>query len=135
MPKKYYSDDNGETTTHRNKPFSFNLDEGYDYRRCGLLPTVGYYLLHLLGIILFYPVFYLLFGFRISGRENARAVHGKGVVTICNHVHALDCVMISMGIGLRRTHYISLASNFCIPVVGHLVRLMGGVPISGAPIS
>ena len=133
MSKRHYSDNNGENVLHMYTPFSLDLGEGYDYQARGWRPTAIYYFLHVLAATLLDPVLRIALGFRIVGRKNARALRGHGVVTVSNHVHPLDCVMLSLGIGLRRIYYVSLASNFCIPVVRHLVRGLGGVPLSGEP--
>ena len=70
-----------------------------------------------------------MFGLEITGQENLNGITG-GAVTICNHVHILDCSMVAGAWENRRRPYFpTLKSNFEIPGIRHLVRLLGGVPI------
>lgn len=130
--KKHYSDYNGENVVHMPTPFAFGIGPDYDYLRRGPLGTFFYYLIHSLAIILLWPYFLLVNGFRVRGLANARAMRGRGVVAICNHAHLMDSPMASCALGLRRTYAVTIASNFCIPVVRHLVRALGGVPLDGS---
>ena len=75
-----------------------------------------------------WPVLRLAFGFRILGKENAKAVPG-GVVTVCNHIHLLDCVMVYMAFPRRRMWALSLPGNLRLPAAGAIVRTMGGLAV------
>lgn len=75
-----------------------------------------------------WPVLRLAFGLRISGRENARAVSG-GAVTVCNHIHILDCVMVYMAFPQRRMWALTLPDNLRLPAAGAIVRTMGGLAV------
>ncbi len=74
------------------------------------------------------PVLRLCYGFRIQGAENAEAVSG-GAVTVCNHVHTLDCVMLSLAFPGRRLWCLSLPDNLTLPVAGVIVRNMGAIAV------
>lgn len=75
-----------------------------------------------------WPVLRLAFGLRILGRENAEAVPG-GAVTVCNHIHILDCVMVYMTFPRRRMWALSLPDNLRLPAAGAIVRTMGGLAV------
>lgn len=77
---------------------------------------------------LFWPYFRLAYRFRVYGRENLAALSG-GAVTVSNHVSAIDCVMLASAVWPRDLWYLSLKSNFEIPVIRHLVRALGALPI------
>ena len=66
----------------------------------------------------------LFFGLKIIGKKNLRYLKG---VTVTNHVHFLDSPMVAC------TLFPTLKSNFEIPVVRWLVRMLGGVPIPESP--
>lgn len=53
----------------------------------------------------------------------------KGMVVTCNHVHWLDCTMMAELLWPRRAYFITLQSNLELPLIRHLVRLLGGIPI------
>ena len=67
-------------------------------------------------------------GFRVEGRENLRYLKG-GAVTVGNHVHPMDCTMYKSVLRGRKTWFICLKENFEIPVVGHIVKALGAVPV------
>ena len=75
---------------------------------------------------IFPPILRMVYGFRIRGEEN---IPKEGAVSICNHMHCLDCVMLSCAFGKRRAAFLSLRSNLEIPAVGSLIALLGAVPI------
>lgn len=81
---------------------------------------------------IFPPILRLVFGFRVEGREHLAALSG-GAVSVCNHVHALDCVMLGCACPHRPVRYLSLRSNFEIPVIGRLIRWLGAVPVPETP--
>jgi 1-acyl-sn-glycerol-3-phosphate acyltransferase len=133
LASRHYSDIGNGNVIHMHTPFALDINEKYDYRRRGLLPTVWFYIFHSFVIIILYPVFLLLFGFRIKGLRNMRGARRGGFVAVSNHVHVLDSPMFSCAVGFRRTYYVTLASNFCIPVVRHIIRWLGAVPLSDSP--
>lgn len=75
---------------------------------------------------LFPPVFRLLYGFRVVGRI-PEEVMKKGCVTVCNHIHTLDCVMLACALRNHTMQFLSLPENLKMPVAGPIVRLMGGI--------
>lgn len=83
-----------------------------------------------IGVIL-WPVLRLYFGFRIRGRENAADISG-GAVTVCNHIHHLDCVMLQTAFPRRRVWTLSLPENLLLPAAGAIVRTMGGLAVPGS---
>lgn len=130
--KKHYDDRGGENVVHMPTPFAFGIGEDYDYLRRSPASKFLYYLIHSLATTILWPYFKLVSGFRIVGKENVRQVRGRGVVVVCNHVHTMDSPMASSALGFRRLYAVTIASNFCIPVVRHLVRALGGVPLDGS---
>ena len=51
----------------------------------------------------------------------------NGCISVCNHVHKLDCVMLACVFQDYTMQFLSLESNLHIPVAGAIVRLMGGI--------
>lgn len=72
----------------------------------------------------------LMFGLTVSGEDNLADVSG-GMVTICNHVHTLDCTMVAGVCRQHRMYFLTLDENLKMPFVGHLVDDLGGIPIPG----
>lgn len=110
-------------------PFKLSLQKGYHFVPRGILVQLGYILMKTLVILVFRPFNWLFFGTRIRGRENLDAVRGCGAVTVCNHIHPLDCTMVACAARTRKQYFLTIQSNMEIPLVRHLVRILGGVPI------
>ena len=70
----------------------------------------------------------MLFGFEVEGIDNLRKVSG-GKVTISNHIHPMDCTMNGIINFLERTYFPTLATNFQIPFIRHLIRILYAIQI------
>lgn len=118
---------------HMWQPFSFRVGPAYDYCRNRWWKRLGDGLFRgiVQGILWAYNG--LALGFRVTGRAHLREVKGRGAVTVCNHVHPMDCTMVDLAVFPRRIHYMTLDTNFRIPVVRHLIRWLGAVPLSQSP--
>jgi 1-acyl-sn-glycerol-3-phosphate acyltransferase len=87
-------------------------------------------LLCLLGIV-YRPVLFLLTGFRVRGRKNAKGV--KGAISVSNHVHVLDGVMMHAVRALPWKMYHTGASfNMKKGWRGEAMKLMGYLPFSSS---
>ena len=75
---------------------------------------------------LFPPIFRMLYGWRVVGRI-PEEVMKRGCVTVCNHIHTLDCVMLACAFRNHTMQFLSLRENLHMPVAGALVRLLGGI--------
>lgn len=117
---------------HMWEPLSFRVDDDYDYRRQGFFCRLGTGLLRLAVFLLLSVWNYFAYGMVIEGRKNLKALDG-GAVTVCNHIHPMDCTMIDLAVFPRPIHYVTLDTNFRIPAVRHLIRWLGGVPLSHSP--
>ena len=68
------------------------------------------------------------FGLRVSGRHNLSNIAG-GAITVCNHVHMMDCSMVACQIKGRSLMFTTLPENLETPFLGTLVRCLGGFPV------
>ena len=114
-------------------PCKFTIDQDYDYLRDSAFHTAVHKTVRAAahGILNLYNR--LAFGLRVCGKENIAALKESGAVTVCNHVHMMDCTMLDCAFRQKRVYYATLQSNFKIPVVRRLIRVLGGVPISADP--
>lgn len=119
-----------EHRLHLWEPLEFEANKEYEYipksKLFQMCSNILYY-----GIA--YPVLSLVnkfvLGLEIEGKENLEKVKDIGVITISNHVHILDCTMIGITNIPRKVYFASLESNFKIPVVNILIRLLNTIPI------
>lgn len=118
-----------EHVLHMWTPLSFQTPQGYDYLRTGKLRTFCHYLVRGIAALLLYPFNTLWFGLRIRGRKHLKALGGTGFVSASNHVHPMDCTFVNLALFPKRLYYMTLASNFKIPLVRWLIRILGAIPI------
>lgn len=109
-------------------PIPFRISEKYKFFPGSLLFKAAGGLLKTAVVILITFLGRAVWGLKIEGRKNFRKMKG-GMVTVCNHVHMLDCVFLASALRERHICFPTLQSNFQIPVIRHIIRLLGAVPI------
>lgn len=118
---------------HMPTPYPYRVDERYRFVNRNIFFRLGSALLfYVIAVPLLDIVSRLFFGLKITGKKNMRYLKG-GAVTVTNHVHMLDSPMVACTLFPRKPFFATLKSNFEIPVVRRLVRLLGGVPIPESP--
>ena len=109
-------------------PFHLTVDGDYEFVREGAARDSARRGLVAVVRLLFHPFFRNLYYFRVEGAEILDALEGVAV-TVCNHVSSIDCVMLASAFWPRSTWFLTLKSNFEIPVIRHLIRALGAIPI------
>lgn len=87
--------------------------------------NIFYYLIAVPIVFLIDKIF---LDYKVIGRENIKKVPG-GKITISNHMHYLDCTMNGLANFPDYSYFVTLDSNFKIPVVGPLIKLLRAIPI------
>lgn len=118
-----------EHVLHMWTPLPFDTPKGYDYLMKGRFHTFCYFLIRGLVAVLLCPFNKLWYGLKICGRNNLKALRGTGFVSVSNHVHPMDCTFVNLALFPRRLYYMTLASNFKIPLIRRIIRILGAVPI------
>ena len=76
---------------------------------------------------IFSPLVYLLFFVKVVGREN---LPSTGAVIVCsNHISDIDPIILGLAIN-RRLNFMAKIELFRIPVLKHIVRLLGAFPVN-----
>ena len=122
-----------EHILHFRQTCPFVISPDYDYLHDRWWQTAISLLVRIVIVPLLFLFHYIAFGFRIYGCQNLKMLRKRGAVTICNHIHPIDCTMIYVALRHLRGYFVTLDTNFKIPVARHLIRLLGGVPISKNP--
>lgn len=118
---------------HMPTPLSYKVDEYFRFvNRNIFFRTCSSVIFYVIGMPVLTVASRLFLGLRIKGQQNLRYLKG-GAVTVTNHVHVLDSPMIACSLFPRKPLFASLKSNFEIPFIRWLVRLLGGVPIPESP--
>jgi 1-acyl-sn-glycerol-3-phosphate acyltransferase len=84
-----------------------------------------------------YPIMVALYGFRISGRDTLRdagilpwqGIKSPPHILVSNHTLPLDPLLHALSILPRFTYFTLLEETVLTPVLGTLVRLLGGIPV------
>jgi len=96
---------------------------GYASRLYRMLSTFFYYGV---AVPLLFVWTRVVLGVRSEGKS--RLPRG-GALTVCNHVHLLDSVLVALAMFPRRVVFTAAAFNLTNPWYGGLVRLLGGVAV------
>lgn len=118
---------------HMWEPLSFNVSDSYDYGRNGVVERLQNVLLRSVASLILSVFDYFAFGYTVDGRENLDNLGSEGAISICNHIHPMDCTMVDMALYKRRMYYMTIEANFKIPAVRHIIRWLGAVPITKSP--
>jgi 1-acyl-sn-glycerol-3-phosphate acyltransferase len=76
-----------------------------------------------------WPVVMVCYKYRIRGRENLAALRGRPAIFVGNHSVPLDCLIQGLALLPRFTYFTVIEETIMTPVLGTLVRLLGGIPI------
>jgi 1-acyl-sn-glycerol-3-phosphate acyltransferase len=66
----------------------------------------------------------------VRGGRHLRGL--KGALTVCNHVHLLDCALVGLALFPRKLVFPTLPENLQLLWPGIMVRLLGGVAVPGS---
>ena len=110
------------------QPCKFEIDDNFTFVNDNFIFNTCSNMLYVIAypILLFITKFF--FGFKIEGKENVENIT-TGKVTVSNHVHPLDCTMVGLANVPQKTFYTSLETNFKIPIVRKIIKLLNTVPI------
>lgn len=117
-----------EQVFHMWEPLKFEIKDDYKYIIDNKILNCFSDLLFIIITPILWILNRVLFGFDVEGVDNLRKVSG-GKVTISNHVHPMDCTMNGLINFPERTYFPTLATNFKIPFIRHLIRVLYAIPI------
>ena len=110
------------------QPCKFEIDENFNFVNDSFLFNTFSNLLYMIAYPLLHFITKFFYGFKIEGKENIENIT-TGKVTVSNHVHPLDCTMVGLANAPKKTFYTSLETNFKIPIVRRIIKLLNTVPI------
>ena len=110
------------------QPCKFEIDENFNFVNNSFLFNTFSNLLYMIAYPLLHFITKFFYGFKIEGKENIENIT-TGKVTVSNHVHPLDCTMVGLANAPKKTFYTSLETNFKIPIVRRIIKLLNTVPI------
>lgn len=96
-------------------PIKINDDYGFIPKNL-FIDFITDILIRPIALILYF-IAKIFLGFKITGKENL--IKNRGVVTVSNHIHYIDCVLIGLITFPRKTYFPTLEENFKIPFIRH----------------
>ena len=78
---------------------------------------------------IFHLVFRPFFGLKIENKKVIRSLRRQGFVLVCNHVHAMDSVMVATAATPRQPFFTSQEETFYITGMRTLLRVLNCIPI------
>jgi 1-acyl-sn-glycerol-3-phosphate acyltransferase len=97
------------------------------YHKCLLNRVLQRAFSTLIVVPLFFLWTRLILGVRVKGSHNLYRV--RGALTVCNHVHVFDSVLVGIAAFPRKPIYPTIDVNLDTLFPGVLVHSLGGVPI------
>ncbi len=109
------------------------LDEEYNFFPKFFITKILYAIIWYFLVYLIAPIItFLLYNVRIKGRRNLKHLKG-GAISISNHCLDFDSVFVAQCLAPRKVYYTTLESNMRMPIVGHIIKALGGIPICSRP--
>ncbi|MGI6152790.1 MAG: lysophospholipid acyltransferase family protein [Christensenellaceae bacterium] len=111
------------------KPWRLRFNDNYRYvsKNPGL--AFLYYFAVFVGMPFVYLYYKVKYDFRVIDKKNVKALKKRSAVTVANHVHDVDAMMLSYVFYPSFPYFIARRHNFEAFVLGGLVRVLRGVPL------
>ena len=109
-------------------PLYIEIDEDYDYIKEETMFKIASTLLYIIVWPILVVYNKIMYNFKIYGRKNLTKIK-TGKITVSNHVHPMDCTMNAIANTPKSLYFVSIKSNFEIPVIRHIIRLLHAFPI------
>ena len=107
------------------------VDENYPYLDKSFNYLFMRYLMHLGIFVLVFPLIFFRFGLKIEGKsvlKKHRKLLKNGAMTVSNHVHRWDFLMVLQALRYRLMYFPAWKENLSGPDMD-LIRLAGGIPV------
>lgn len=110
---------------------ALRIDEGYSYLPRKISEKIRRFLL--IPAVKFFGKIYAFFayGFRIKGRKNLRKIRKSGAISVCNHVHEIDTLLVKLALGGYRTYHTGSFYLLKKGWAGRIFKAGGFLPVGG----
>ncbi len=133
----YYSDEHNDDFFSMNKEDlkQVNVDKNYVYLpKSFIFKFLSFIFYYIIAIPLISLANLLLFRTRTKGRKNLKGLRKKGYFVYANHTNYKDSWLTPVLIApFRKAYIIAEKTAVQIPIIGHLVKAGGGLPVADTP--
>ena len=126
-----YPEDTDKHYLEVKKNFGLVFDENYQYVNLDKRFMRKRWWMRLFITAIVFPVVRIRLGLRVKGKKNLKKykdVISKGVISVSNHVHLWDYLMLMIAIRPIKPYVLVWAPNIN-GEMGKMMRLVGGIPI------
>lgn len=110
-------------------PGKLKLTDKYNYISANKLLGLLHHVIVLGGLPAIYLICRLGWGYGIQGKENLRIIKKTSCITVSNHVHEMDSVMLTRAFYPYFPYFIVQKQNFEMFIVGLFVHILRGIPL------
>ena len=127
-----YNDD--FATTKLDRP---SISEDYVYIRKGKIKCfLAALLYYLVAVPILWIISKLVLSTKVVGKKNARKLSKSGYCIYSNHTHYFDAFVPQVFVGFpKRTNVLAYSDALSIPVIKHIVKALGIIPVEKNPKS
>ena len=112
---------------HMWEPLNFEIKYNYKFINNNLVYRIFSKIILIIVYFIVYIINKILFGYKIKNKR--KLIVNEGVISVSNHIHPMDCTMIGIIYFPNNVYYPTIERNFKIPVIRHLIRILGAIPI------
>lgn len=111
------------------KPIRLHLTEKYKYISNNIFLRLLYVVLDLFIMPFIYLFLRSTWNFQVEGKENLKSVRKRSAITVANHVHDVDALMITKPLWPRTPYIVARKHNLEVVFIGWFNRIMRAVPL------
>ena len=104
-------------------------DKNFKYRKNALKRAFSV-ILRFIMLVFGNLLIKILYGAKVEGRHNLKAVKGKGAICICNHFHVLDNLFVRNAVGHFNSYHTIAPINNKTGLLGAILSCGGLLPFS-----
>lgn len=105
----------------------FNIDSNYNYISQNPIYLFLKRIVYIVFDFLLKIINNVMFGYKIIDKN--KAIKKSKVISVSNHIHPMDCTMISLIYFKNLIYFPTIINNFKIPFIRKLIKLLGAIPI------
>ena len=128
MKKYNYENLNDDTVVVKNwEPLKFEIMDNYKYVSKNIIFNFFSNILCFIAVVILSVFNKIFLGYKVIGKK--KILKDTGFVSVSNHIHELDCTCIALIYYPHRVYFPTVATNFKIPVIRHIIKLLYAIPI------
>lgn len=132
MRIRYYQDETKDDFFHTKTSIQTTVNGDYNYLpKNALFCVFSFLIYYFVALPLLFVANVFVYGTRVHGRKNLRALRKKGFFVYANHTHYADAWLTPVFVApFRRAYIVANKDAIQIPVVRVLTKALGALPVA-----